>query len=124
MIELKFMFELQEGPVPIRAELIHRNHPESRLPRRQLAGHVGVQFGTRLRAASLYGDWAEYAMTIYLGTPVQKFVLIVDTGSDLLWVQCKPCIQCYNQTNPVFDPAASASYSTADCENCNSRLVS
>ncbi|OAE30682.1 hypothetical protein AXG93_2390s1030 [Marchantia polymorpha subsp. ruderalis] len=51
-----------------------------------------------------------YIMTISLGTPPQTKTAIVDTGSDLVWLQCAPCSSCYQQPDPVFDPSKSSSY--------------
>ncbi|BFI07856.1 aspartyl protease family protein [Marchantia polymorpha subsp. ruderalis] len=51
-----------------------------------------------------------YFMTISLGSPPQTKTVIVDTGSDLVWLQCAPCTQCFQQSNPVFDPKSSSSY--------------
>lgn len=33
----------------------------------------------------------EYVMDIAIGTPSLTFPAIIDTGSDLIWTQCKPC---------------------------------
>ncbi|XP_039141304.1 aspartic proteinase CDR1-like [Dioscorea cayenensis subsp. rotundata] len=49
-------------------------------------------------------------MELEIGTPPVKMVAIADTGSDLVWVQCKPCDQCYNQTDPIFDPSKSSTF--------------
>jgi hypothetical protein len=126
----------------IRGELIHRDHPESssRLPgaatssvaNRYTAAAAcdqariscrlaqGVEFSTLVSSGNqLYGQ-VEYAMTLYLGTPVQKFILLVDTGSDLVWMQCKPCTSpynCYKETDPFFDPSASSSYAHVPCSD-------
>ncbi|BBN02824.1 aspartyl protease family protein [Marchantia polymorpha subsp. ruderalis] len=51
-----------------------------------------------------------YIMEISLGTPPQKKTAIVDTGSDLVWLQCAPCSVCYQQPDPVFDPTKSSTY--------------
>ncbi|XP_061368095.1 aspartic proteinase CDR1-like [Gastrolobium bilobum] len=52
----------------------------------------------------------EYLMKMSLGTPPVEVIGIVDTGSDLIWTQCLPCIECYNQTLPLFNPLHSSSY--------------
>jgi hypothetical protein len=126
----------------IRGELIHRDHPESssRLPgaatssvaNRYTAAAAcdqariscrlaqGVEFSTLVSPGYPLYEQAEYAMTLYLGTLVQKFVLVVDTGSDLVWVQCKPCTSpygCYKEADPLFDPSASSSYTPVPCSN-------
>ncbi|TKY58459.1 Aspartic proteinase CDR1 [Spatholobus suberectus] len=63
----------------------------------------------------------EYLMKISFGTPPVKVIGIVDTGSDLIWTQCLPCIECYKQTIPLFDPRHSSSYHTIPCKSkfCN-----
>jgi hypothetical protein len=55
------------------------------------------------------GD-GEFLMTYSVGTPPFKLYGLIDTGSDLVWLQCKPCDQCYNQTSPIFNPSKSSSY--------------
>ena len=125
----------------IRAELIHRDHPDSPLSFARGPSDVisrrlttaGVEFTNPISGQPdvSYSFEAEYVMTLYLGTPAQKFVVIVDTGSDLVWVQCQPCnspYQCYNTTlDPIFDPSASSSYSRVPCSDnstCDPNLVS
>ncbi|XVF86303.1 hypothetical protein PTKIN_Ptkin18bG0029100 [Pterospermum kingtungense] len=64
----------------------------------------GVQLGT-----------LNYIVTVELGG--RKMTMIVDTGSDLTWVQCQPCKSCYNQKEPLFNPSASPSYQTVLCNS-------
>ncbi len=59
----------------------------------------------------------EYLMSLSLGTPPQQFAAIVDTGSDLNWVQCLPCRVCYQQTSNKFDPSRSSTYRDVPCGN-------
>ena len=42
---------------------------------------------------------------------------MIDTGSDLIWFQCKPCKSYYNQTSPIFDPSKSSSYNIIPCSS-------
>nr|GMD80514.1 aspartyl protease family protein At5g10770-like [Ipomoea batatas] len=57
-----------------------------------------------------------YFVTVGLGTPAKDVELEFDTGSDLTWTQCRPCAAaCYNQSLPIFDPAASTTYSNLTC---------
>ncbi|KAG8046877.1 hypothetical protein GUJ93_ZPchr0008g12202 [Zizania palustris] len=59
-----------------------------------------------------------YVTTIALGGSSSRagnLTVIVDTGSDLTWVQCKPCSVCYAQRDPLFDPSGSASYAAVPC---------
>lgn len=59
-----------------------------------------------------------YIVTIGLGTPKKELSLIFDTGSDLTWTQCQPCVKsCYKQQQPILDPSASTSYSNITCNS-------
>ncbi|KAJ4817962.1 Eukaryotic aspartyl protease family protein [Rhynchospora pubera] len=57
----------------------------------------------------------EFVMDIAIGTPSVTFPAIIDTGSDLIWTQCKPCIWCFPQPTPIFNPSASSSYRRLPC---------
>ncbi|GAA0174035.1 hypothetical protein LIER_27507 [Lithospermum erythrorhizon] len=59
----------------------------------------------------------EFLMQLSIGTPPKSYSAIMDTGSDLVWTQCKPCINCYNQSTPVFEPKKSKSFSKLPCSN-------
>ncbi|XP_057966883.1 aspartyl protease family protein At5g10770 [Malania oleifera] len=54
-----------------------------------------------------------YVVGMELGD--RKMTVIVDTGSDLTWVQCQPCTSCYNQQDPLFNPSLSPSYQSVPC---------
>ncbi|MCO5600736.1 hypothetical protein L7F22_054851 [Adiantum nelumboides] len=42
--------------------------------------------------------------------------MIMDTGSDLSWIQCQPCDSCFQQLDtPIFDPAASSTHRNVTC---------
>ncbi|XP_062090027.1 aspartyl protease family protein At5g10770 [Humulus lupulus] len=56
-----------------------------------------------------------YIVTIELGG--KNLTVIVDTGSDLTWVQCQPCKSCYNQKDPLFNPSSSHSYQPIWCNS-------
>lgn len=45
-----------------------------------------------------------------IGTPSSIKTFIFDTGSSLIWTQCKPCVRCFKQDYPLFDPKQSSSY--------------
>ncbi|KAK6132086.1 hypothetical protein DH2020_034152 [Rehmannia glutinosa] len=51
-----------------------------------------------------------FTVELGLGTPVVKRNLIFDTGSGLTWTQCKPCVRCFKQNQPLFDVRKSRSY--------------
>ncbi|CAI0432961.1 unnamed protein product [Linum tenue] len=52
--------------------------------------------------AQLTANNGEYLVNISLGTPPFPIVAIADTGSDIIWTQCKPCTDCYKQDAPLF----------------------
>lgn len=59
-----------------------------------------------------------YIVTVGIGTPKKDLSLIFDTGSDLTWTQCEPCVKyCYEQKEPKFDPTVSQSYSNVSCSS-------
>ncbi|XP_059073585.1 aspartic proteinase nepenthesin-2-like [Cryptomeria japonica] len=62
------------------------------------------------------GD-GEFLMSVGVGTPSVSFEAIVDTGSDLIWTQCKPCEDCFSQPTPIFDPSKSSTFSTIPCSD-------
>ncbi|KAH0450460.1 hypothetical protein IEQ34_021152 [Dendrobium chrysotoxum] len=68
----------------------------------------------------------EYFSQLGIGQPPRPAYLVVDTGSDVTWIQCQPCSDCYQQTDPVFDPAASSTYLPLSCDSqlCQSLDVS
>lgn len=68
----------------------------------------------------------EYFSRVGIGKPPSQAYLILDTGSDVNWVQCAPCADCYQQADPIFEPASSASFSTLSCNTrqCRSLDVS
>ncbi|KAJ6811660.1 putative protein ASPARTIC PROTEASE IN GUARD CELL 1 [Iris pallida] len=53
----------------------------------------------------------EYFSRVGIGSPARPLYLVLDTGSDVSWAQCQPCADCYQQSDPVFDPSASSTYS-------------
>ncbi len=52
-----------------------------------------------------------------MGTPPREVLATVDTGSEIFWLQCKPCQDCYNQIGPIFNPAGSSSFRTLPCSS-------
>ncbi|XP_030456279.1 aspartic proteinase CDR1-like [Syzygium oleosum] len=58
-----------------------------------------------------------FLVKISIGTPPAPQLLLIDTGSSLLWFQCIPCISFFKQSLPLFDPAKSSSYSNIRCNS-------
>lgn len=71
-----------------------------------LPAQSGISYGT-----------ANYVVKIGMGTPRKDFSVVFDTGSDLSWIQCKPCKTCYKQTDPLFDPNLSSTFSSVLCSS-------
>ncbi|KAF8662246.1 hypothetical protein HU200_056448 [Digitaria exilis] len=62
----------------------------------------------------------EYVVTVGLGTPAITQTMTIDTGSDISWVQCRPCpvpSPCHLQKDKLFDPSRSATYSAFSCSS-------
>ncbi|RLM79036.1 protein ASPARTIC PROTEASE IN GUARD CELL 2-like isoform X2 [Panicum miliaceum] len=59
----------------------------------------------------------EYLITVGIGSPAVTQTVLIDTGSDVSWVQCKPCSQCHSQANPLFDPSSSSTYYPFSCSS-------
>ncbi|WOH05514.1 hypothetical protein DCAR_0624931 [Daucus carota subsp. sativus] len=57
----------------------------------------------------------DYLMKLLIGTPPVEILVTADTGSDLTWIQCKPCKRCFQHINPLFNQRASSSYKTLKC---------
>lgn len=87
-------------------------------------------FGSEVMSGMIEGS-GEYFTRIGVGTPAREQYMVLDTGSDVVWVQCEPCNDCYDQADPVFDPSNSASFTSVSCasavcseleiSDCNSR---
>lgn len=59
-----------------------------------------------------------YLVTVGFGTPKKDVSVVFDTGSDLTWIQCEPCVRsCYQQQEPIFDPRQSSSYKNISCSS-------
>ncbi|OVA05232.1 Peptidase A1 [Macleaya cordata] len=56
-----------------------------------------------------------YIVTLQLGR--RNMTVIVDTGSDVTWVQCAPCKFCYSQQDPLLNPGLSRSYKSVLCNS-------
>ena len=57
----------------------------------------------------------EYFTRLGVGTPPHYTYMVLDIGSDIMWIQCLPCSKCYRQTDPLFNPAASSTYRKVPC---------
>ncbi|XP_022741477.1 aspartic proteinase-like protein 2 isoform X2 [Durio zibethinus] len=61
-----------------------------------------------------------YTTRLWIGTPPQRFALIVDTGSTVTYVPCATCEQCGRHEDPKFEPDLSSTYKPVKCNlDCN-----
>eukprot|EP01018_Ginkgo_biloba_P029541 Gb_13590 [translate_table: standard] len=56
-----------------------------------------------------------YIIQIAFGTPGQSQYTVIDTGSDVNWIPCIPCMGCNSSTAPPFDSSKSSSYELLGC---------
>ncbi|EYU27190.1 hypothetical protein MIMGU_mgv1a007505mg [Erythranthe guttata] len=112
-------------------DLIHRDSPhspyydpsQSRYQRLtsavQRSFHRVHRFKTSSKSprSDVINSDGEYLMKYSIGTPPIASLAIADTGSDIIWTQCQPCIQCFNQTLPIFKPKSSSTYKTIPCSD-------
>ncbi|XP_060182609.1 aspartic proteinase CDR1-like [Lycium barbarum] len=66
----------------------------------------------------------EYLMKISIGTPPVEILAIAEMGSDLTWTQCEPCINCFQQSTPLFDSTKSSTYKPVGCDAEECLLIS
>ncbi|KAG1355189.1 protein ASPARTIC PROTEASE IN GUARD CELL 2-like [Cocos nucifera] len=88
---------------------------------RRLAASIGPaysleDFGSEVVSGLEEGS-GEYFVRVGVGSPPREQYMVIDSGSDVTWVQCQPCSQCYHQADPVFDPAHSASFYSVGCDS-------
>ncbi|KAI3776253.1 hypothetical protein L1987_46027 [Smallanthus sonchifolius] len=88
------------------------NHRLERLINNMMAGLSSTQVTSPVHAGN-----GEFLMNLAIGTPPETYSAIMDTGSDLIWTQCKPCTKCFDAPTPVFDPKKSSSFSKIPCSN-------
>ncbi|XP_074370542.1 aspartyl protease family protein 2-like [Apium graveolens] len=66
----------------------------------------------------------EYFIDVFIGKPPKHFSLILDTGSDLNWIQSVPCYDCFEQNGPYYNPKDSVSFRNISCHDPRCQLVS
>ncbi|CAI9095386.1 OLC1v1031325C2 [Oldenlandia corymbosa var. corymbosa] len=62
----------------------------------------------------VYDVEGAYATILEVGTPPQKDVWILDTGSNLIWWVCRPCKKCPAES---FDPSKSSTFKRVNCDD-------
>ncbi|XP_031257096.1 aspartic proteinase CDR1-like [Pistacia vera] len=67
--------------------------------------------------ATLARQRYRYVAQLMIGNPIQTQYLVVDTASSVIWTQCDPCIDCFPQIFPIYNPEASSSYYRVSCDH-------
>ncbi|PPD68325.1 hypothetical protein GOBAR_DD34799 [Gossypium barbadense] len=107
------LFDLSLQRDMLRAETIYslvskaivRNRPRA-------TGHPG--FSSSIISGLAQGS-GEYFTRLGVSTLPRYLYMVLDTGSDVVWVQGSPCKNCYSQFDPIFDPTKSHSFSGIPC---------
>ncbi|CAN6196383.1 unnamed protein product [Urochloa humidicola] len=109
---------------PSHAQILARDSERVDAIRRKKAGRAkSTEGGANVTLQARWGKplgTSNYYISLGLGTPARDLSVEFDTGSDQSWVQCEPCNGCYEQHDPLFDPAKSSTYSAVPCgaEEC------
>ncbi|KAH9760213.1 Aspartyl protease family protein [Citrus sinensis] len=111
---------------PSQAEILQQDqsrvnsiHSKSRLSKNSVGADVKETDATTIPAkdGSVVAT-GDYVVTVGIGTPKKDLSLVFDTGSDLTWTQCEPCLRfCYQQKEPIYDPSASRTYANVSCSS-------
>ncbi|XP_043700402.1 uncharacterized protein LOC122651144 [Telopea speciosissima] len=107
----------EKQPLPVLKQFSASAEPES-----ITADSTGSLVAT-LESGVTLGS-GEYFMDVFVGTPPKHFSLILDTGSDLNWIQCLPCHDCFEQNGPFYNPQESSSFQNITCHDPRCQLVS
>eukprot|EP01018_Ginkgo_biloba_P006219 Gb_08123 [translate_table: standard] len=98
-----------------------------RIAARNNANTISEAVNLPLQSGNKY-NLGEYIVSTGFGTPVKNFLLLIDTGSDVTWIQCQPCAKqddegCYSQVDPIFDPKQSSSYKHLGCNSSECSIL-
>ncbi|KAK6790464.1 hypothetical protein RDI58_014264 [Solanum bulbocastanum] len=89
---------------------------KSRLQRLSVVANFATLSSNDVKSTIHAGN-GEFLMQISIGSPSESYNAIMDTGSDLIWTQCKPCKECFDQSTPIFDPSKSSTFEKISCSN-------
>ncbi|XWS46239.1 hypothetical protein CRYUN_Cryun14cG0047500 [Craigia yunnanensis] len=108
------LFDLRLQRDALRAETIYSlvSKAVASNPPRAPGGPSG--FSSSIISGLVQGS-GEYFTRLGVGTPPRYLYMVLDTGSDVVWVQCSPCKKCYSQSDPIFDPTKSRTFSGIPC---------
>ncbi|CAK7349398.1 unnamed protein product [Dovyalis caffra] len=58
-----------------------------------------------------------FLVKLSIGEPPVEQILGMDTGRNLIWVQCQPCTNCFKQYSPIYDRFKSSTYQNLTCDS-------
>ncbi|KAL1194901.1 Aspartic proteinase 39 [Cardamine amara subsp. amara] len=112
-----FVFKVQHKFAGKERKLDQFKSHDTRRHSRMLAS-VDIPLGGDSRVDSV----GLYFTRIKIGSPPKEYHVQVDTGSDILWVNCAPCSKCPSKTNlgfrlALYDVNASSTAKKVGCDD-------
>jgi hypothetical protein len=106
--------------VPTLEERLRRDQLRAAYIKRKFSGAGDIEQSDAATVPTTLGtslSTLEYVITVGIGSPAVTQTMSMDTGSDVSWVQCKPCSQCHSEVDSLFDPSSSSTYSPFSCSS-------
>ncbi|CAN6469292.1 unnamed protein product [Victoria cruziana] len=104
-------------PTSVRSDRLRRSISERSFSRfAHLSSNTSAVSNSTIVARVFSGN-GEYLVKIGVGTPAVEYLMIIDTGSDLIWTQCLPCEKCFHQPSGIFDPRNSSTFENLGCDS-------
>ncbi|KAM1014000.1 hypothetical protein ACFX2C_044058 [Malus domestica] len=72
-----------------------------------------------IRVGLVPRNTAEFMANISIREPQVPQLISIDSGNNVVWVQCLPCTKCFEQTSPIFYPSKSSTYTQFPCSSSN-----
>ncbi|KAG6410674.1 hypothetical protein SASPL_128739 [Salvia splendens] len=111
ILEMKHIKHIQKG---LTLDVVRVGSIQSRI-KNVVSGRVESSQARVPISSGIQLQTLNYIVIVTLG--IRNLTMIVDTGSDLSWVQCQPCRLCYTQPEPLFNPLVSPSYRSVQCNS-------
>ncbi|XP_038972625.1 aspartic proteinase 39-like isoform X2 [Phoenix dactylifera] len=115
-------FARATGVFPVRHKYLHHKRPIADLRSHDVRRHGRILSAVDLPigGVGLPTDTGLYFAEIGIGTPPKTYYVQVDTGSDILWVNCVTCTRCPKKSDlgielTLYDPKGSHSGSLVSC---------
>nr|CAB3469293.1 unnamed protein product [Digitaria exilis] len=121
-------FSPETIPTAAAADMLRGDQHRADTIRKRLNGTAAAKHGADVSIPTKLGcslNTLEYVVTVGLGTPAITQTVHIDTGSDITWVQCRPCpaTTCHTQKDKLFNPAMSATYFAFGCRSAACRSL-